>query len=55
MSDPYRHKVLVVDDDTAVRDSLVMLLQASDYDVSVAIDGFDALSVEKESSSGCDL
>jgi CheY-like chemotaxis protein len=49
MLDPYRHKVLVVDDDAAVRDSLVMLLQASDYDVSVAIDGFDALGQLKKS------
>jgi CheY-like chemotaxis protein len=43
MLDLYRHKVLVVDDDAAVRNSIVMILKASGYDVSVAIDGFDAL------------
>jgi len=49
MSDAFRHKVLVVDDEEAVRDSLVMLLQASGYDVSVAINGFDALGELKKS------
>ncbi len=43
MSDPSKHKVLLVDDEAAVRDSLLMLLQASGYDVNVATDGFDAL------------
>jgi len=49
MSDAYKHKVLVVDDDAAVRNSIVMLLKASGYDVSVAIDGFDALLQLKKS------
>ena len=43
MSNPSKHEILVVDDERAVRDSLVMLLQASGYDVSSAADGFDAL------------
>ena len=43
MSDPARHQILVVDDDSAVRDSLVMVLQMSGYDVTSAIHGLDAL------------
>lgn len=43
MLDPSRHEILVVDDEAAVRNSLVMLLKASGYNVSFAIDGFDAL------------
>jgi CheY-like chemotaxis protein len=49
MLDLYRHKVLVVDDDAAVRNSIAMILKASGYDVSVAIDGFDALLQLKKS------
>src|SRR5579864_9557046 len=36
-------EILVVDDDDAIRDSLVMVLQSSGYDVSIATHGFDAL------------
>jgi CheY-like chemotaxis protein len=43
MSDPLKHEILIVDDDAAVRDSLGMLLQASGYDISLAVNGFDAL------------
>lgn len=43
MPDPAKHQILVVDDDSAVRDSLVMVLQMSGYDVTSAIHGFDAL------------
>jgi CheY-like chemotaxis protein len=43
MSNLSKHEILVVDDDLAVRDSLVMLLQSSGYAVSTAIHGFDAL------------
>jgi CheY-like chemotaxis protein len=43
MSTPSRHQILVVDNDPAVRESLVMVLQASGYDVSSAVDGLDAL------------
>src|SRR5579859_2432762 len=43
MAQPSKHEILVVDDDAAVRDSLALLLQASGYDVTLAINGFDAL------------
>jgi CheY-like chemotaxis protein len=43
MSSPYKHEILVVDDEAAVRDSLITLLRSSGYDVSGAIHGFDAL------------
>jgi CheY-like chemotaxis protein len=43
MSDPSRHAILVVDDDKAVRDSLALLLQAAGYEVTMAVNGFDAL------------
>jgi CheY-like chemotaxis protein len=49
MLNPYGHKVLVVDDDAAVRNSIVLILRASGYDVSVATDGFDALLQLKKS------
>ncbi|HEY6181663.1 MAG TPA: response regulator [Terriglobales bacterium] len=38
-----KHEILIVDDDTAVRDSLAMLLRASGYEVTLAVNGFDAL------------
>jgi CheY-like chemotaxis protein len=43
MSDPLKHENLIVDDDAAVRDTLALLLQSSGYDVTLAINGFDAL------------
>ena len=43
MSDPLKHEILIVDDDAAVRDSLGLLLRASGYDISMAVNGFDAL------------
>jgi CheY-like chemotaxis protein len=43
MSNPSKHEILIVDDEAAVRDTLAMLLQASGYGVSVAVNGFDAL------------
>src|SRR5579859_6768542 len=43
MAQPSKHEILVVDDDAAVRDSLALLLQASGYDVTLAINGFEAL------------
>ncbi len=43
MSNPSKYEILLVDDDKAVRDSLVMLLQSSGFDVSSAVHGFDAL------------
>jgi CheY-like chemotaxis protein len=49
MLDPHRHEILVVDDDAAVRDSILLLLKASGYKVSAAVDGFDALLQLKKS------
>ena len=43
MSNSSKHEILIVDDEAAVRDTLAMLLQASGYFVSVAVNGFDAL------------
>jgi len=43
MSNALKHEILVVDDDPVVRDTLTMVLQSSDYDVSTATNGFDAL------------
>jgi CheY-like chemotaxis protein len=43
MASPSRCEVLVVDDDEAVCDSLVMLLRRAGYGVSSAKHGFDAL------------
>jgi CheY-like chemotaxis protein len=40
---PSKHEILIVDNEAVVRDSLAMLLQASGYDVSTAVNGFDAL------------
>jgi len=37
------HEILIVDDDDGVRNSLGLLLQAAGYEVSLAINGFDAL------------
>jgi CheY-like chemotaxis protein len=49
MSAPLKHEILVVDDDEAVRDSLGLLLQSSGYEVSMAMNGFDALLQLKRS------
>jgi CheY-like chemotaxis protein len=38
-----KHKILVVDDDEAVRETLVMVLRSEGYDVNTAMNGFDAL------------
>jgi CheY-like chemotaxis protein len=43
MPNLYKDEILVVDDDPAVRNSFVLLLQSSGYNVSSAINGFDAL------------
>jgi len=43
MSTPSKHEILIVDDEAAVRNCIAMLLQASGYDVSTAVNGFDAL------------
>lgn len=38
-----KHEILIVDDEGAVRNSLALLLQASGYKVTLAVNGFDAL------------
>ena len=43
MSNPSQHEILVVDDDAAVRDSLSLLLKSAGYDITTALNGFDAL------------
>ncbi len=43
MPNPSRHEILVVDDDEAVRGSLSLLLKSVGYDITTAINGFDAL------------
>jgi CheY-like chemotaxis protein len=43
MSNLPHHKILVIDDDGSVRDTLGMVLRSSGYDVNTAINGFDAL------------
>jgi CheY-like chemotaxis protein len=43
MSNTQIRRILVVDDDAGVRNSMTMLLTASGYEVSAAEDGFDAL------------
>ncbi len=49
MLDPCKHEILVVDDEGAVRETVVMLLKASGYAVTSATDGFDALLQLKKS------
>jgi two-component system, OmpR family, response regulator MprA len=43
-AEPPQHRVLVVDDDRAVRDSLRRSLEFNGYDVALATDGADALA-----------
>ena len=43
MPNPPKHEILIVDDDAAIRDTLALLLHSSGYDVTLAVDGFDAL------------
>ncbi|HEV3037673.1 MAG TPA: response regulator [Candidatus Angelobacter sp.] len=43
MSNVPKHRILVVDDDEAVRETLVMVLRSEGYDVNTAMHGFDAL------------
>jgi len=43
MSTPSKYPILVVDDESSIRDSLELLLVSAGYDVSTAKDGFAAL------------
>jgi CheY-like chemotaxis protein len=43
MFSPSRHQILVVDDDSGVRESVALLLVSCGYDVSTAEDGLSAL------------
>jgi len=43
MSHSFKHRVLIVDDDPSVRDSVAMLLASDGYETSTAENGFDAL------------
>lgn len=43
MTDKGACKILVVDDEAGVRSTFAMLLQSKGYDVSTAVNGFDAL------------
>lgn len=43
-------RILVVDDDAAIRNSLTMLLTEEGYEVTTAVDGFDALLQLKHST-----
>ena len=44
MNDLHRHKILLVDDEPVLLDTMAMVLHEEGYDVSTAADGFDALS-----------
>lgn len=43
MPDPFKHRVMVVDDDLAIRQSITVFLHANGYEVTSATDGYDAL------------
>jgi len=45
---PSRYQVLIVEDDASVRTTLTMLLQASGYEVSTAVNGVEALELLKK-------
>ena len=46
--DDQKNKILVVEDDRFLGDLLVHKLEDNNYDVSVAVDGYDALTKMKE-------
>src|SRR5438105_5210039 len=47
MSTPLKRSVLIVDDESSIRNSLAMVLEAEGYETSMAVDGFDALLLLK--------
>jgi len=48
MLHPSRHQVLIVEDDVSVRTTLTMLLEASGYEVSTAVNAVEALELLKK-------
>jgi CheY-like chemotaxis protein len=44
MNDLHRHRILVVDDEPVLRYTVGMILKKEGYDVSTAVDGYDALA-----------
>ena len=44
-----KHRILIVEDEKNVRDTLALILQAAGYSVSTAVHGFDALLQLKDS------
>lgn len=52
MPDPSKSKIMVVDDDAVIRESLTALLRSRAYEVSSATNGYDALWQLKSGSVG---
>ena len=44
MNDLHRHRILVVDDEPVLRYTVGLILKKEGYDVSTAVDGYDALA-----------
>lgn len=49
MSDASKHRILIVDDEPTMRETLAMLLTSLGYEISTAENGFDALLHMKNS------
>src|ERR1700759_3191260 len=49
MSEASKHRILVVDDEPLIRQTLAIMLAEVGYEVATAIDGFDGLLQIKES------
>jgi CheY-like chemotaxis protein len=50
MGGPSTPRILVVDDERSVGDSIALLLRSQGYEVTTAIDGFDALMQVKRAT-----
>jgi CheY-like chemotaxis protein len=48
MSDSSQTRILIVDDDPGMRQTVAMLLASKGYEIATAEDGFDALSQMKK-------